>query len=157
MVGKNPFDYSEMFKVFDPEDVAKMFNPTRMFSVFDTEKAASSFDMTQLFDTNRKNFEAMVEANKSAAAAYKDLLEKQMDVFGQLTSAARDHVAWMEENAGPEALSKKTEAYGEAVETALGLMRKLAENARDANEEAYAKLKDQVNEAMDDLRKKTSK
>lgn len=157
MVGKNPFDYSDMSKMFDPENVAKMFDPTRMFSVFDSDKAAPSFDMASLFDTNRKNFDAMVEANKAAAAAYKDLLEKQMEVYNQLTAAARDHVAWVDENAGPEAMSKKTEAYGEAVEKALGLMRKLAENARDANEEAFSKLKDQVNEAVGELRKKSGK
>lgn len=157
MAAKNPFDYSEMFKVFDPEDVAKMFNPKTMFSAFEMDKTPAPFDMTKLFDTNRKNFEAMVEANKSAAAAYKDLLEKQMDVFGQLTAAARDHMAWVDEAAGPEALSKKTEAYGEAVEKALGLMKKLADSARDANEEAYAKLKGQINETIDQMRKKTGK
>ncbi|MGB0661669.1 MAG: phasin family protein [Mangrovicoccus sp.] len=152
-MAKNPFDFTDMYKFFDPEDVTKMFNPSKMFSVFEAEKA-SPFDMTQLFDTNRKNFEAMVEANKAAASAYKDLLEKQMEVFGQMTSAARDHVAWLDETAGPEAMSKKTEAYGEAVEKALVLMRKLADNARDANEEAYNTLKGQVNEAMDELKKK---
>lgn len=69
MAGKNPFDYSEMFKAFDPEDVAKMFNPARMFAVFEPEKGKSAFDMTKLLDANRKNFESMVEANKAAAAA----------------------------------------------------------------------------------------
>lgn len=155
MAGKTPFDYSDMFKVFDPEEVAKMFNPGQMFKVFESGAKSASFDMTELFDTNRKNFDAMVEANKAAATAYKDLLEKQMEVFAQLSAAARDHVAWIDETAGPEAMAKKTEAYGAAVETALGLMRKLAENARDANEQAYAALKAQVDEAVADLRKKT--
>lgn len=152
MVTKGPFDYSSMFKMFDPEDVRKFFDPMRMFSMYD--RRVSPFDLSAVYDANRKSFDAMVEANKAAASAYQDLLEKQMEVFHQLTEAARDHVAWVDETAGPEALGRKTEAYGEAVEKALVLMRKLAESARDANEDAYASLKTQVNDAIDDVRKK---
>lgn len=154
MSTKSPFDYSAFSKMFDPEEVKKYFDPTKMFAHFETPKAPQ-LDLSDVFETNRKNFEAMVEANKAAAAAYHDLMEKQMEVFGQITGAARDHVAWLEETAGPEALSKKTEAYGEAVEKALTLMKGLAENARDASEEAYAKLKDQVNEAVEEMKTKT--
>lgn len=76
-----------------------------------------------------------------------------MVVFEQLTSVARDQMAWTDDITSPEAMTKKTEAYGAAVEKALGLMRQLAENAKDANEEAYSALKNQVNEAMEELRK----
>lgn len=151
-VMKNPYDFSQMFKMFDPNDVHKYFDPNRMFSAFEPAKSPA-FDMSGVFDMNRKNFEAMVDANKAAAAAYKDLLEKQMEVFGQMTSAAREHTAWMDETTGPDAISKRTEAYGEAVEKALVLMRKLADSARDANEEAYTQLKGQVDEAMTELKK----
>ena len=151
---KTPFDMTQMFKMFDPNDVQKYFDPNKMFSMFEPAKA-NPFDMSGVFDMNRKNFESMVEANKAAAAAYKDLLEKQMEVFGQLTQAAREHVAWTDETTGPEAISARTEAYGTAVEKALVLMRKLADSARDANEEAFTQIKGQVNEAMDDIKKKT--
>lgn len=151
---KNPYDYGKMFKMFDPEDIQRYFDPNRMFAMFEPAKSPA-FDMSGVFDLNRKNFEAMVEANKAAAAAYKDLLEKQMEVFAQLTSAARDHTAWIDETTGPQAISQRTEAYAGAVEKALILMRKLADSARDANEEAYAQLKGQVNEALEDLQRKT--
>jgi hypothetical protein len=151
---KPPFDMSQMYKMFDPDDVQKYFDPNRMFSMFEPAKS-NAFDMSGVFDMNRKNFEAMVEANKAAAAAYKDLLEKQMEVFGQMTEAAREHVAWVDETTGAGAMTSKTEAYGAAVEKALVLMRKLADSARDANEEAYTQLKGQVNEALDDIKQKT--
>ena len=150
---KHPYDYGKMFKVFDPDDVQKFFDPNRMFAMFEPAKS-QAFDLSGVFDLNRKNFEAMVEANKAAAAAYKDLLEKQMEVFAQLTSAARDHAAWIDETTGPQAISQRTEAYASAVEKALVLMRKLADSARDANEEAYTQLKGQVNEALEDLQRK---
>lgn len=151
---QNPFDMSKMFRMFDPNDVQKFFDPNKMFESVAPAKT-NAFDMSGVFDMNRKNFEAMVDANKAAAAAYKDLLEKQMEVFGQLTQAAREHVAWVDETTGPEAVSTKTEAYGAAVEKALVLMRKLADAARDANEEAYNQMKGQVNEALEDIKQKT--
>ena len=151
---QNPFDMSKMFRMFDPNDVQKFFDPNKMFESV-TPAKTNAFDMSGVFDMNRKNFEAMVDANKAAAAAYKDLLEKQMEVFGQLTQAAREHVAWVDETTGPEAVSTKTEAYGAAVEKALVLMRKLADAARDANEEAYNQMKGQVNEALEDIKQKT--
>ncbi|MGS4944396.1 phasin family protein [Meridianimarinicoccus sp. RP-17] len=151
---KNPYDMSQMFRMFDPEDVQKFFDPNQMFSAFAPAKT-NAFDMSGVFDMNRKNFEAMVDANKAAAAAYKDLLEKQMEVFGQLTQAAREHVAWVDETTGPEAVSNRTESYALAVEKALVLMRKLADAARDANEEAYTQIKGQVNDALEDIKQKT--
>ncbi|QDY69659.1 phasin family protein [Qingshengfaniella alkalisoli] len=147
----NPFDYSAMMKMFDPDEVSKMFNPSRMFEMFEPQKSAA-FDMSSVMDSNRKNFDTMIEANKAAANAYKDLLEKQMDIFGQLTAAAREQAEWIEKNAGPAAMTEKTEAYGEAVEKALGLMRKLADAARDANEEAYASIRSQINEAVEGMK-----
>ncbi|MEM1129408.1 MAG: phasin family protein [Pseudomonadota bacterium] len=153
MIGKGKDYYGDWFKMFDPNDVTKFFDPMRMFSAMDTR--VNPFDLSGVYDANRKSFDAMVEANKAAATAYQDLLEKQMDMFNQLTAAARDQVNWIDETTGPEALTRRTEAYGVAVEKALVLMRKLAESARDANEEAYTSLKSQVTEAIDEVHKKS--
>ncbi len=151
MATRNPFDYSDMFKMFDPEEVARAFDPARMMAAFQPKPQGPDFN--GVFEQNRKAFEAMVDANKAAASAYKDLMEKQMEVFHQLTAAARDHAAWVDEAAGPEAITKKSEAYGVAVEKALGLMRKLADSARDANEEAFSAMKGQMTEAMDEVKR----
>ena len=77
---QNPFDMSKMFRMFDPNDVQKFFDPNKMFESVAPAKT-NAFDMSGVFDMNRKNFEAMVDANKAAAAAYKDLLEKQMELL----------------------------------------------------------------------------
>ncbi|MFV0244123.1 MAG: phasin family protein [Qingshengfaniella sp.] len=152
MAGGNPYDFSDMFRMFDPASVTSAFDPMKMFAMFE-QRRAPDFDLTGVIDMNRRNFEALVDANKAAAEAYKDLLEKQMEVFAQMTSAARDHVQWVDEAAGPDALNRKTEAYGEAVEKALHLMRKLADTARDANEAAYQQIKDQLGEAIGEISK----
>ena len=157
MSAKNPFDLTDMFKAFDPEKMGEMFNPSKMFASFDSDAMKAPFDVTKLMDTSAKNFEAMVEANKSATAAYKDMMDKQMEVYGQLTSAAREHLSWVDEATGPEAMTKKAQAYGEAVEKAMTLMKKLAEDAQSANEQAFTKVKSQINDAVAEMQKKTGK
>lgn len=156
MATKSPFDMTKMMKMFDPEEVAKVFNPKNMYSVFEAE-TFSPFDVTKVVEANKKNFDAMVEANKAAAGAYQDMMEKQMELFGQMTAAAKEQAAWIEENAGPEAMTKKAEAYAEATEKALGLMRKMAETTREANEEAYEKLKGQMQDAMEEMQQRFKK
>ena len=120
----NPFDMSEMMKAFDPERIAKMWNPQVMMQAFQ-QPQAQMFDMEQVIKANQRNFEALTEANKSAAEAYKDMLDKQMQVFGQMTMAVRDQYEWAEGAADPDKMKAKTAAMNQAVEEALTMMKKL--------------------------------
>lgn len=153
MADKNPFDMNPWLKAFDPEAMSKMFQPQNMFSMFQPQQRAM-FDMDDVIKANQRNFEALSEANKSAAEAYKDMLDKQMDVFGQMTKAVRDQYQWAEDTAGPDTLKAKTAAMNGAVEEALTMMKKLADATREANEKAYEQVKGQVSEAVDDIKKK---
>lgn len=154
MAAKNPWDVTEMMKAFDPEQVARMWNPQMMFSMFQPPKG-EMFDMESIIKANQRNFEAMAEANKAAAEAYKDLLDKQMEIFGKLTLAARQQYEWAEDTAGPDAVTAKTRAMSDAVEEALRLMRKLADATRNANEDAFNSVKDQVDEAVEKVQRQT--
>ncbi len=149
---KNPFDMSEFMQAFDPERIARMWNPQTMMQMFQ-QPQAQMFDMEQVIRANQRNFEAMSESNKSAAEAYKDLLDKQMEIFEKLTGAARQQYEWAEENAGPDAMKARTQAVNEAVEEALTLMRKMADNARDANQEAYQSMQSQIEESVQKVEK----
>ncbi|SES16032.1 Phasin protein [Tranquillimonas rosea] len=155
MATKNPYDFSEYFKAFDPELMTKMFTPQAMMAMFQPQSRGDMFDMESVIKANQRNFEAMADANRAAAEAYKDLLDKQMEIFGKLTMAARQQYEWMEDTAGPDTLKAKTEAMNDAVEEALTLMRKLAEEARKANEEAFSTVRGQVDEAVEEIKKST--
>lgn len=150
-MAQNPFDMSDYFKAFDPEAMTRMFSPQAMFSMFQPQ-AASMFDMEGIIKANQRNFEAMKEANQAAAETYKDLLDKQMEIFGKLTLAARQQYEWAEDTAGADTLKVKTEAMSGAVEEALVLMRKLAEASREANEQAFEQVKTQVEGAVEKLK-----
>ena len=144
---KNPFDMSEMFRAFDPEQMSRMWNPQAMMSMFQPQQP-QMFDMDQIIKANQRNFEAMGEANRAAAEAYKDLLDKQMEIFEKLTQAARQQYEWIEDNAGPDTMKAKTAAMNEAVEEALKMMRSMAENARQANAKAAEDMQAQVKDAV---------
>lgn len=144
---RNPFDMSEMFRAFDPDQMARMWSPQNFMAMFQ-QPQAQMMDMEAIIKANQKNFEAMSEANKSAAEAYKDLLDKQMEIFEKMTAAARKQVEWAGDTAGPAQMQARTAAMSGAVEEALKMMRNMAEAARDANTEAYESMQGQMKEAM---------
>ena len=49
----NPFDMSEMMKAFDPERIAKMWNPQVMMQAFQ-QPQAQMFDMEQVIKANQQ-------------------------------------------------------------------------------------------------------
>ena len=144
---KNPFDMSQMFTMFEPDRMQQAWNPQAMMQMFQ-QPQAQMFDMEAVIRANQRNFEAMGEANKAAAEAYKDLLDKQMEIFEKMTHAARQQYEWADENAGPDAIKARTSAMNEAVEEGLKLMRKMADNAREANEEAYKSVSSQIEDSV---------
>jgi len=152
MTSKNPFDMTEMFKFFDPDAMTRAFNPQAMLSMFQAP-SPGIFDMEGVIRSNQRNFEAMKEANQAAAEAYKDLLDKQMEIFGKMTLAARQQYEWVEDTAGPDTLKAKTTAMSAAVEEALTLMKTLAEVTREANEQAYETVRGKVDEAVEGIKK----
>lgn len=150
---KNPFDMTDMFKAFDPAEMQKAFQPQNMFAMFQPQQS-NPFDMDGIIKANQRNFEALQEANKAAAETYKDMLDKQMEVFGAMTKSVREQYQWAEDNAGPDTLKSKQEAMNDSVEQALVMMKKLADATREANEQAYEQVKGQVSEAVEEIKKK---
>lgn len=144
----NPFDMSEFMKLYDPEKIGKMFDP----STFIGQLPASAPDMSELLERNRRNYEAMVEANKAAAETYRDMLEKQTEIWNRMTEAAREYASQVEASGSAEAMTKSSEAYAQAVETSLALMQEMAETARKANEKAFSDMQERVSEAIKEMK-----
>lgn len=156
MAGKTPFDVSKMFPVFGPEEMFELMNPGRVFSVFEAE-TPRRFDMASMMEANRRNVETLLQANKAAAEAYHEILDRQIEACAQFTAAVRGQASWMEGATTPDAVAERTEAYAAALERALELMQKLGETAREANRDALATMQGQVRDALDEVRKQTTK
>ena len=87
----------------------------------------------------------MTKATEAAAQSYRDLMEKQMAIFKDLTDEAATKA-----KAGPP--EDVPAAYQEAVNRALEVMTELSDAAKDANNQAYDAIKGHVEEAMKDLK-----
>jgi len=154
----NPAFPADMMKMFDPENIAKMFNPEQLMAQFSQmsqmgQMGQAGFDLKDVIDRNQKNYEGMVAANQAAAEAYKDLLEKQMEIFGKMTANAQEQVAAIAAAGPSEAAEKQAEIYQSAIDQALKLMAELSDASRKANEDAFAAIQGQVEKAMADLKK----
>lgn len=143
MAAKNPF-------AFDADKLAEMFKTPDLTKMFEGMKMPG-FDMTAMMDTQKKNVEALVAANRAAAAGYQDFYKKQMAIFEETMSAAQAQMASMGENLGPDAATKQADLYKVAFEKALANMTELAEAAKKANEEAFAIVSARVKESLAEL------
>lgn len=149
-MAKSPFDMSEMMKAFDPEAMKKMFDPQKMMEMLKMPSAGGA-DMASLIEANKRHFEAMAEAHKSAAEGYKDMLEKQMALFQDVIAPAQKMIA---EASDPETIKARTDAMNKAIADGLEVVRKLAESTKTANEQAFNAFKAQVDDAMKAATKK---
>jgi phasin family protein len=144
-----------------------MFDP-KTFS-FDVEKLNDFFkqnDFTKhltaglpgftpeaLLAAQQKNMDALVEANKAAAAGYQDLFKKQMAIFEETMSEAQKHLkAFDATKIDPEKAKAQADLAKAAFEKALANMQALAEAAQKANTEAYEIVSARVKESLAELR-----
>jgi hypothetical protein len=141
-----------MFKMYDPEKIARLFDPQQFFAQMPALQSAG-MDAEKLIERNKASYEAMVAANQAAAETYRDMLEKQMDIFHRLTAAAQDAAQNVQPPVDSGAASKNAEVYAEAAQKAFDLMREMAEAAQAANQEAFDRLSGEVAKATEDLKK----
>ncbi len=152
MTNRPPANFQEFLALFEPSNVTKMFDPKQMLEGF-KPMAMPAMDLQSTMAKSQKQFDAMVAANQAAAAAYRDLLEKQMQIFAKMTENASQQIKSMGAASGPDATAKQAEIYAQAVERALALMIELSDAARKANEEAFAAIQSEVDKAMADLKR----
>lgn len=153
MAGKNPFDFSEMFAMFNPDKVAEMFNPAKLSASLDP-KQFQQIDFSALMETNKRNYESMIEANKAAASIYKAFYEKQMSIYTDVMGQAALQIQELQKTGAPDFESQRSEIYDQAVKRSLQLMTEFATATRRANEDAFDVIKDRIAEAVDEMKPK---
>ena len=150
--GTNP--WGNVFPSFDPAQMAQMFDPSKLMDQIKTmAPQVPGMDMSTVMERNKRNFDAVVEANQAAAATYRDMLDKQMEIFNRMTGAAQDYAGQVESPVSTEAMGKNAEATSKAVETALGLMREMAEAAQAANQKVFEEAQARMAAAIDEFKK----
>lgn len=145
--------------MFDPKTFS--FDPEKMSEFFkqnDFTKQLSAMNMPGLdpeavVAAQQKNMNALIEANKAAAAGYQDLFKKQMEIFEQTMAEAQKHMKDFDATKlDPEKAKAQTELAKTAFEKALSNMQALAESAQKANSEAYEIVSARIKESMAEFR-----
>jgi len=141
---KNATDgFKEFINMFDAAKVSKMFDPQALMEQFGV--MPGNLDPKETIEKAKGNFESMAKANEAAAASYRDLMEKQMQIFRDLTSEASEQ---MKTGTSQDA----TETYQQAVKRALEIMTDLSEATQKANEQAFDNIKTEVDKAIKDMK-----
>lgn len=145
--------------MFDPKtfsfDVEKM---TEYFKQNDFSKQLASMkvpgvDTEAMFAAQQKNMDALVEANKAAAAGYQDLFNKQISIFEETMAEARKHLQSFDATKiDPESTKAQGDLVRAAFEKALANMQALAETAQKANSDAYDIVAARIRESVAELR-----
>jgi phasin family protein len=137
------FDVDQMTDFFKQNDFTKHLAAMKMPGV----------DPDALVSAQRKNMDALVEANKAAAAGYQDLFKKQVAIFEETMAEAQKQMQGFD---ATRIDADKAKAQGElakvAFEKALGNMQALAESAQKANSDAYEVISKRIAESLEELR-----
>ena len=144
------FDVEKMTELFKQNDFTKHLAALRVPGV----------DAEALLSAQQKNMDALVEANKAAAAGYQDLFKKQMAIFEETMAEAQKQMQSLDlAKIDPDKARAQGELAKAAFEKALANMQALAEAAQKANAEAYeivaARIKESIGELSELAKPKT--
>jgi phasin family protein len=142
------FDVEKMTEFFKQNDFTKHLANLKM----------PGMDADALVKAQQKNMDALVEANKAAAAGYQDLFKKQISIFEETMAEAQKQMKSFD---ATKIDAEKAKAQGElakaAFEKALSNMQALAESAQKANTEAYEIVAARIKESIAELRDMAAK
>jgi phasin family protein len=142
------FDVEKMTEFFKQNDFTKQLSQLRMPGV----------DPEAMMSAQKKNMDALVEANKAAAAGYQDLFKRQMAIFEEtMTEAQAQLKAFDATKIDPDSAKAQAELAKAAFEKALANMQALAEGAQKANAEAYEIVSARIKESLTELRDMATK
>lgn len=112
-------------------------------------------DVSALVEWQRKDFEALAEANRQAYEGMKVLVERRTEI---MRDAFTEWQAAMKEAAnpaafGPDAVSRQAEAAKQSVESALSNFRELAQLETQARTNAWKVVQDRIQENLGNIQK----
>ena len=139
--------------MFDPKDFP--FNADKMAEFLKSNDFTAGFadamsgNADDIVASQAKNMEALVAANKAAAASYQELFKKQLEVFEKTLATAKES---FEGNESPT-----PEAAKVVMDTALKNMNDLATGAQKANAEAMEIVGTRVQGSLKELQEMAEK
>ncbi len=107
-------------------------------------------DLAALTEWQRKDAEALAEANRQASEGLQALIARRNEV---LQETLAEWQAAVKDVVGPEALAKQADAARTQVEKAVANFQELAQLEAEARTNAWKVVQDRMQENLDNLRK----
>lgn len=159
----NPFafDTTKIFGEFDPAKLMGEFDPQKFMGDF--SKAFSEYkipgvDGNVILESQRKNVEALAQANKVALEGFQAVFKRQAEILGQAMEEMQATFKELTTAGEPQdKVAQQTDLVKEAVEKALSNMRELAEMAGKSNTEAFETIHARFTESLDEVKEQVLK
>jgi len=134
---------------FLDQDFGEMFDMKKVMQAFQMP----SMDSNVLVEAQRKNVEAIANANRVAFEGAQAVVKRQGEIVRQTMQDASDAMQAMNGADSAEArVAKQTEAAKNAFQNALTNMHELADMAQKSNTEALSYINKRVTESFDEVR-----
>lgn len=133
-------------------------NGKHTFLDMDVGKAFAGFtfpglDVESMVAAQRKNLEALTQANQLAVEGVQAVARRQVEIARQAVDEASSLVReWTQPGAPEERMAKNAEYAKQAFEKSVANARELAELVTKANSEAFAVIQKRVAEGFEELR-----
>lgn len=130
-------------------DFQKMMDFSRMAENWQVP----GFDPQQVLEAQRKNIEAITNANRVAYEGAQAMAQRQAEIFQTTMEEASKVMNEMAASGAPEdRMAKQAELCRQAFEKAIGNMRELAEMGAKSNSEAQDLINKRVSESIEEVR-----
>lgn len=141
------FDMSKFMKEVDPgkmmEEFSKMLKQYNLPGV----------DMDALMASQKKNLEALTQANRVALEGMQAVAKRQAEILQETMNEASKAVDVLSKAGSPtEVAAKQAELAKDAFERALSNMRELAEMVAKSNEEATSTINARISATLDEIK-----
>jgi phasin family protein len=161
------FDFSKMMDLSKMGNFAKMGDFTKMWGSFnipgvDMTKMFGNFqapgvDMQSLMSSQRKNIEALTQANKLALEGMQAVFKRQAEILKQSIEESASAGRELTAGSAQDKVAKQTEITKAAFEKALSNARELSEIVAKANGEAVDLLNKRFAAMLDEFKDAVSK
>ena len=148
----NPFDFSSLFMSYDPQAFFKQLQSG--FSAYQIP----NLDTSALIESQKKNVDALIEANKAAFMGTQELLRQQGEMLQQAMKDATEAATALAGSSSPKVLAEKqTELVQAAFEKALANSTELSELVKKNQDEINNMVNQRVAEGLQEIKETISK
>ena len=146
--GLKTFDFSKFMDASQFRDLPKWWPDLKA-----TNLNVSGVDVQALLENNKKNFDAITQANQVAIAGMQNLLRRQADIFRETMQTAGKLMADALATGTPEEkLARQADIAKTAFETAARNMEELASMVTQSQQDALKLINQRVTDSLDDLK-----